>query len=111
MAKTEIEIALARGRLQERIAGQRAMLAAQMPPIAGALATADRALASGRRSLAWVKAHPLQVGAAVALLAALRPRRVWRWGRRAFIVWSAWRKVRLHMAESSLLKRISSARR
>ncbi|MCK6406982.1 MAG: hypothetical protein L6Q60_13330 [Rhodocyclaceae bacterium] len=108
MAKTEVEIALARGRLQERIAGQRAALAVQMPPIADALGKADRAVATGRRGVAYVKTHPLQVGAALAFLAALRPRRAWRWGRRAFIAWSAWRKVRTHIAASGLLKRSPS---
>ena len=86
-AQKEVELALKRGRLQERIAAQRATLAAQVVPDRWWLATADRAVALGRSGVAYIRTHPLQVGAAFALLAILRPRRVWRWSRRAFIAW------------------------
>lgn len=105
MLKTEVEIALKRGRLQERIAAQRATLKAQVVPIAGALATADRAVAVGRAGIAYVRTHPLQVGVAFALLAILRPRRVWRWSRRAFVVWGTWRKLRARIEMSGLFGR------
>lgn len=48
MQTREIELALKRGRLQERIAGQRAALATQVIPIAKALGTTDQAIALGR---------------------------------------------------------------
>ncbi|MFO1345291.1 MAG: YqjK-like family protein [Rhodocyclaceae bacterium] len=108
MHKKEVELALKRGRLQERIAAQRVALAAQVVPIAGALATADRAVALGRSGVAYIRTHPLQVGAAFALLAILRPRRVWRWSRRAFIAWGAWRKLRARIEASGLLGRQQS---
>ena len=79
-----------------------------MVPIAGALATADRAVALGRYGVAYIRTHPLQVGAAFALLAILRPRRVWRWSRRAFIAWGAWRKLRARIEASGLLGRQQS---
>ena len=42
----------------------------------------------------WLRAHPqVVVAAGVALLVA-KPSRVWRWGRRAFVGWQAWRKLR-----------------
>ena len=97
MPNREIELALKRGRLQERIAAQRATLAAQMGPIVATLGTADRAVALGRSGIEYVRTHPLAVGAAFAVLAALRPKRVWRWGRRAFLAWTAWRKLRVRL--------------
>ncbi len=42
----------------------------------------------------WLRAHPhVVVVGGVALLVA-KPSRVWRWGRRAFLGWQAWRKLR-----------------
>lgn len=89
-----IEVAETRGRLRERIAAQRALLAQQTRPVAHALARADQAIAVGRAGLAWVQRHPLQVGAACAAFALLRPRRFWRWSRRAFIAWELWQTLR-----------------
>lgn len=98
MEKNLIELSLQRGRLQERIAAQRSALAAQMRPIGDALDVADRGLAAARRGVGYVKQHPAEVGVAVAILAALRPKRVWRWGRRAFFAWGLWRKARARLA-------------
>lgn len=100
MEKRLIELGLQRGRLQERIASQRTTLAAQLQPIAGALVSTDQALATARRGIDYVKRHPGQVGVAVALLAILRPKGIWRWGRRSFIAWSLWKKIRTRLAAS-----------
>jgi hypothetical protein len=100
MPSREIELALKRGRLQERIAGQRAQLAAEVRPIAGALASADRTIAVGQAGIRYIRRHPVQVGIAFAALAVLRPRRVWRWSRRALLAWSAWRKIRMKIEAS-----------
>ncbi len=94
MEKRLIELALQRGRLQERIAGQRTALAGQMQPLAAAVARVDQGLALARAGGDWVRRHPMHVGAAVALLALLKPRRLWRWGRRALILWGMWQRVR-----------------
>jgi hypothetical protein len=101
----QIELALKRGRLQERIASQRAALAAQVVPIAEALNAIDRTLAAGRSGVATIKRHPGLVAAAVAAVVALRPRRVWRWGRRALVGWSMWRKLRGRIEGAGLLHR------
>ncbi len=98
MEKKLIELSLQRGRLQERIAAQRTALAAQLRPLAGAVDTADRGIAAARHGIDYLKRHPTEVGLTVALLAALRPRRVWRWGRRAFVAWGLWRKARTRLA-------------
>lgn len=102
MAKSPIELSLQRGRLQERIAAQRATLATQLRPLVAAVATADHALASARRGVDYVKRHPGQVGAAIVLLALLRPKGVWRWGRRAFVAWGLWKKARRTLAATGL---------
>jgi hypothetical protein len=104
MPNREIELALKRGRLQERIAAQRATLAAQMGPIANILGAADRTIALGKSGIAYARTHPVTVGAAVALLAALRPKRVWRWSRRVFLAWTAWRKLRIRLEGLGLVR-------
>jgi hypothetical protein len=105
MQNRQIELALKQGRLQERIAGQRATLAAQMQPVSSALETADVVIATGRTGVNYVKHHPGQVGAAFAILAILRPKRVWQWGRRAFIAWSLWRKLQGPLNQAGIMIR------
>lgn len=105
MQNRRIELALKQGRLQERIASQRATLATQMQPISSALETADVVIATGRSGVNYVKRHPGQVGAAFAILAVIRPKRVWQWGRRAFIAWSLWRKLQGPLNQAGLIPR------
>jgi len=102
MEKRLIELGLQRGRLQERIAAQRQALAGQMQPIATALAATDRAVAAARHGVGYVKGHPLEVGAAVAVVAMFKPKTLWRWGRRAFAAWGLWRKARTRLAAAGL---------
>ena len=85
------ELHLQRGRLLERIATQRAMLSYDAVPVNLALDKADRVLAYVQSATNYVKRHPGIAGLALAVLFALRTKRVWRWSRRAFI---AWRTVR-----------------
>lgn len=97
-----IELGLQRGRLQERIAAQRATLATQLRPLVGAVEATDQALVKVRLGIDYVKHHPAQVGVAVALLALLKPKGVWRWGRRSFVAWQLWKKAQKHLADSGL---------
>ena len=103
MTNRQIELALNRGRLQERIASQRILLAEQVAPLVSVLVTTDQAVAAGRSGLDYIKQHPGQLGAALAVLAALRPKRVWRWGKRAFVAWGVWNKVRGRLAAAGLI--------
>ena len=98
-----IELSLQRGRLQERIAAQRAALTTQLRPVVGAVVATDQALVKVRHGIDYVKRHPAQVGVAVALLALLKPKGVWRWGRRSFVAWQLWKKAQKHLAGSSAL--------
>lgn len=98
-----IELSLQRGRLQERIAAQRAALAGHLRPLAAAAGTADRALAATRRGIDCVQRHPLEVGLGVAVLAVLRPRVIWRWSRRGFFAWQFWKRARGHLVAAGFL--------
>lgn len=109
MEKRLIELSLQRGRLQERAAAQRAALAASLQPVLAAVDTADRGLVKARQGVQYLKRHPMGVGLAVAALAAIRPQRAWRWGRRAFVAWSVWRKIRPRLVEAGLLTPRSAA--
>lgn len=93
------DIALRRGRLLERIAGQRADLGRRMQPVKQVLDGVDRGVLGVRRGARYLKNHPGIVVACLAALAVLKPRRVWRWGRRGFIAWRTWRALRLRVAE------------
>ena len=88
-----IELALQRGRLQERIASQRDAIAGGFAPVATALALPARLLRVGQQAKDAVLGHP---GLAAAFLGAalmLSPRRVLRWSQRAWMVWRTWRTV------------------
>lgn len=89
MSRPEIELAVRRGRLLERIARERMTLGEQMQPVVQALGRVDQAVVLLRQGADWVRQHPLPVLGGVTLLAALRPRRAWRWGRRLFLAWKA----------------------
>lgn len=89
-----IEIGIRRGRLLERIAAQRATLGTELRPLGAALQGADRALDKLRSTGDCLKAHPGTVAAAVALLVALKPSRVWRWSKRGFVAWRTWLALR-----------------
>jgi hypothetical protein len=99
-------IGIRRGRLIERIANQRATLGRDIQPICGALQTTDHAIARVRSATSFLKKHPGLVLAAVALFAALKPRSVWRWAKRGFVVWRTWKILREQLAGIGL--RISS---
>ncbi len=96
MNPTFVDIALQRGRLIERIATQRRSLGRQMQPVEHALDTVDRTRALVLMSAAFVRTHPGAVAAVVAVLALMKPRRAWRWGRRGFVAWRTWLSLRTY---------------
>lgn len=86
---TALELALKKQRLLidgERLRGEFAFHAQGLAP---ALRGADLAL----DGLRWLYRRPHLVLAAAVALAVARPRRAWRWARRAFFGWQAWRRV------------------
>jgi hypothetical protein len=91
------DLHLRRGRLLERIAGQRATLGQELEPLAAALDTTDRLLARAHAAINYLKAHPAVVGIAFAALLITKPRRTLRWSRRTYAVWQTWRVLRERM--------------
>lgn len=61
---------------------------------AAGLAPAFTAAETVRAGWRWLKAHPaVPVGLAVALMVA-RPAAAWRWGRRAWLGWKTFQRLR-----------------
>lgn len=89
MNARQLELAVRKGELKARCAQQRETLAASVWPVEKTLGVADAVVAG----VDWLKGRPGLVGAAVALAVILRPGRVWRWGRRGFSLWSAWKAL------------------
>ena len=85
-----LELATRHGALQARIDEQRRTLARHVQPLQAAFARGD-AVVDG---VDWLKQHPGVVGAMVAVAAILRPKRMWRWGRRGFLAWQGWQAIR-----------------
>jgi hypothetical protein len=90
MNGTALELALKKQRLQfvsESLRKDFGDHAAGLRPL---FSGADFAVEGVR----WARRNPqIVVAAGVALLVA-RPRRAWRWARRAFFGWQAWQKLR-----------------
>lgn len=107
ISRREAELLARRAALRERIAHERARLADAVQPIAAALSRVDalRAviLSVSGKTAAWVRNHPLWLAAAGAGLIALKPRRVLRWGARA------WMLLRLYMRLRRVAERVLSA--
>jgi hypothetical protein len=81
-----------RGRLRARSEMLRQNIAARGKSLAGLCGAFDRLQSSAR----WVKQHPYSIGLGVALLALLKPRRIWpalRWGARLFLLRRGWRRI------------------
>lgn len=85
-----LELALKKQRLIIKSAALRASLAEDAAPLRPLFSAADRVVAG----IHWVQSRPQAVLAAVAALAIIRPRLLWRWGRRSLVLWKAWQKVR-----------------
>ena len=86
-----IEIHRQRGRLLERIAGQRAALSRDLQPVRASLSSVDRVVGRIRSVTDYIKRHPSIAALAVAGLFAIKTERAWRWTKRAFFAWRAWR--------------------
>lgn len=85
-----VELALKKQRLQISSATLREQWTAQAAGLEPFCAGID-GLRSGA---AWLRRHPAVVVAATVALVVARPRAVFRWTRRAFVAWQAWRRTR-----------------
>lgn len=97
VSRKEAELLARRAMLRERIRAQRQALAQAAQPLAAACARVDTVCAWSvgvfRQARELAAHHPLAIGGVIALLMALRPRRVWRWGARLFWMWRASRPL------------------
>lgn len=78
-----------RAQLLARAAVERERVAVQLALWQAPLALADKGLSAAR----YLRSHPAILLAAVAITAALKPRRALAWARRAFLAWRAWRWI------------------
>ena len=85
----EVELALRKQRLQFKSAALRRDLAHDISGIAPVFRAAEQV----RAGIAWLRANPLLVGGVAVALVVLRPKVCWRWARRGFIAWQAWRRL------------------
>ncbi|MCX7166422.1 MAG: YqjK family protein [Rhodocyclales bacterium] len=89
MNSTTLELALKKQRLQiasESLRTDFGRYAAGLTPV---FSGADVVVEGAR----WVRRNPqILVAAGIALVVA-RPKRAWRWARRAFVGWQMWRKL------------------
>ena len=93
MAKTLAELHQEQGRLRERIAGQRRAMSAHAAPMRTALDSGDRAVQAGRDAFDAVSRHPIGMAVLAAVLLAVKPRTVWRWGTRGLLAWRSWQAL------------------
>ena len=99
MKQRRIDLARRRQRLQLRSAEQRAAFAHH----AAGLAPAFTAVDAVRQSMVTLREHPEWLIGAAALFLIVRPRAIYRWARRAFVIWRAIRAVREWLAKPSSL--------
>jgi hypothetical protein len=85
-----IDNLLKRERLLARCAAQRDELAALMRQLDGPLRIADKGIAG----VHYLRDHPVALGGVAALLAVVQRRNLWKWARRGFVAWRAYRAFR-----------------
>ncbi len=90
MSDKRYQLASRHGALLAQIAMQRSLLRGHAQGVRSLLDKGDAVF----KGVGWIKANPLAVGAAVAVAVLLKPRRVWPWGRRVFLMWRGWLAIR-----------------
>jgi hypothetical protein len=94
-----VELALKKQRLQIESERLRREFAGYAQGIEPAFTAVDQARAGWR----WLRANPaIPVGILVLMLVA-RPSVVFRWGRRAWLGWQAWRRLRSRLVADQTL--------
>lgn len=93
-SKSLADLERERGRLLERIAGQRRQLPVQLAPVAQLLQLGDKVVQTVHAGRDFVRRHPWAVGAFGALMVLRRPRSIGRWAKRGLFIWRGWRTAR-----------------
>jgi hypothetical protein len=99
------ELFLRRGRLIERIAGQREALRRDFEPVTAALGKVDFAIAGVHLGTEYVRRHTLIVSAVAGVFLIFKGKAALRWAGWAFSLWKSWRAL-----ENTLLKLRGRAR-
>ncbi|MCX7156403.1 MAG: YqjK-like family protein [Rhodocyclales bacterium] len=110
MNSTTLELALKKQRLQIASDTLRAEFGLCAAGLAPAFSGADCAV----EGVLWLRRNPQFLIAAGVALVVIRPKRSWRWARRAFVGWQVWRKLNdflEHQRPSPLLQRQTLNRR
>ena len=112
MAKTRAELGQERARLTERIQAQRANLARDLAPLQRITQVGNTLSGLVDQAVVYVQQHPLAMSALVGGLLLLKPKGVWRWAKRGFIVWRGWRTVQQWQPGTvlGLLRRVLAAK-
>ena len=87
------DLLLRRGRLIERIAGQREALRNDFVPVSVVLGKADSAVAGVRSFVDTIRRHPVVTSVLAATLLIFKGKTVLRWAGRGFSLWQTWRLV------------------
>lgn len=90
MTPRQLELALKRQRLEWQAQSQREDMSHHLQIFLPAFGAADKVRAGAK----FLRAHPEWLAGGVVLLAVLRPRKAWRWGRRGAMVWGLWKKLK-----------------
>ncbi|MDP2822842.1 MAG: YqjK family protein [Sulfuritalea sp.] len=90
MNSATLELALRKQRLQIASESLRTDFGRYAAGLAPAFTGADCVVEGVR----WMRRNPQLVVAAGVALVVIRPKSAWRWARRAFVGWQAWRKLR-----------------
>jgi len=87
------DLLLRRGRLIERIAGQREALRNDFVPVSAALGKADSAVAGVRSFVDTIRRHPVVTSVLAATVLIFKGKAVLRLAGRGFSLWQTWRWV------------------
>lgn len=87
------ELLLQRGRLIERIAGQRQVLRQDFVPVAAALGKVDSAVAGVHSLIETIRRHVVLTSVVVGTALIFKGKTVLRWAGRAFSAWKTWSMV------------------
>jgi hypothetical protein len=88
------DLLLRRGRLIERIAGQRQALRRESAPVALALGRIDLAVACVRVGVEYFCQHALAASLIAGSLLFFQRKATLRWAGRIFALWKSWHAVR-----------------
>lgn len=93
MAKSLIELHHEQGRLLERIHHQRQDVLRHLQPLQQLAQGGQSLLDQLRRAVVLLREHPWPLLGLALSVVVLRPRRAWRWTRRAWFVWRTARRL------------------